>query len=108
MNIPKVIKDGNVAVLVSRGFGIGFSTSMLCGDNMEKALFDPTLVSLIEQGADSKKLLTAAQLIYGEDESIGEVDSLVVVWVPEGTRFCIEEYDGAEYLILEGDLNFTA
>ena len=108
MTIPKLIKNGKVAVIVSRGFGIGFSTSMCEKLNQEKSLFDPTLVSLIEQGADSKKLLTAAQLIYGEDESIGDVDSLAVVWVPEGTKFLIAEYDGAEFLIFEDDLKFTA
>ena len=31
MTIPKVTKDGKVAVIVSDGYGIGFSTSMSSG-----------------------------------------------------------------------------
>ena len=42
--MEKVIKDGKVGVLVSPGFGAGFYT----WGYPEEAIFDPTLIELVE------------------------------------------------------------
>jgi len=108
-DIPKTIKDGKVAVVVSRGFGASFSASMLDPDNQERALFDPTIVALVQQGATWDKIRQAAELLYGSEVILATaVSRLEVVWLPEGTSFLISEYDGAEYIVSEDDLNYKA
>jgi len=39
-------------------------------------------------------------------EYSGGVQDLVVVWVPEGKEFIIEEYDGSESLMLKEEYNW--
>jgi hypothetical protein len=56
-------------------------------------------VEWIEQG-DLDKINTYLELKYPNDTSLGLSD-LEVVWVPAGARFRIDEYDGAENLVLE-------
>ena len=98
--MEKVIKDGKVGVLVSPGFGAGFST---WGAPIE-AIFNPTLIELVQQ----EKVQEAIDFVEKtwEDVYTGGVQDLVVVWVPEGAEFIIEEYDGSESLMLKTDYNW--
>jgi len=98
--MEKVIKDGKVGVLVSPGFGAGFST---WGAPIE-AIFNPTLIELVQQ----EKVQEAIDFVEKtwEDVYTGGVQDLVVVWVPEGKEFIIEEYDGSESLMLKEDYNW--
>ena len=98
--MEKVIKDGNVGVLVSPGFGAGFST---WGAPIE-AIFNPTLIELVQQ----QKVQEAIDFVEKtwEDVYTGGVQDLVVNWVPEGSEFIIEEYDGSETLMLKTDYNW--
>jgi len=98
--MEKVIKDGKVGVLVSPGFGAGFST---WGAPIE-AIFNPTLIELVQQ----EKVQEAIGFVEKtwEDVYTGGVQDLVVVWVPEGKEFIIEEYDGSESLMLKEDYNW--
>ena len=98
--MEKVIKDGKVGVLVSPGFGAGFST---WGAPIE-AIFNPTLIELVQQ----QKVQEAIDFVEKtwEDVYSGGVQDLVVVWVPEGSEFIIEEYDGSESLMLKTDYNW--
>ena len=98
--MEKVIKDGMVAVLVSPGFGAGFST---WGAPIE-AIFNPTLIELVQQ----QKVQEAIDFVEKtwEDVYTGGVQDLVVNWVPEGSEFIIEEYDGSETLMLKTDYNW--
>ncbi len=88
--MEKVIKDGNVAVLISTGYGAGFFS---WGAPLE-AIYDPTLVNLVLED----KMDDAAKYVEEKwpDAYSGGVHDLTVVWLKEGTRFLIEEYDGAE------------
>lgn len=101
--MDKVIRDGKVAVLYSPGFGAGWSTWSL-GHNNE-LLFDPSVVTLVEDRDNEK--ITNEQLVelvesycekhYGPNEVYcGGVDDLVIEWIPVGTQFKINEYDGSE------------
>ena len=96
----KVIKDGKVGVLVSTGFGAGFST----WGYPTEAIFDPTLIELVE----NQKFQEAVD--YCEDKwpegYSGGIQDLVVVWVPQGAEFIIEEYDGSESLMMKEDYNW--
>ena len=98
--MEKVIRDGKVGVLVSPGFGAGFYT---WGYPLE-AIFDPTLIELVE----NQKIQEAVD--YCESTWAGEysggVQDLKVVWVPEGKEFIIEEYDGSESLMLKEEYNW--
>ena len=98
--MEKVIRDGKVGVLVSPGFGAGFST----WGYPTEAIFDPTLIELVE----NEKWQEAVD--YCEDkwpkEYSGGVSDLVVFWVPEGTKFQITEYDGSESIEFLEDVNW--
>lgn len=89
----KLIKDGQVAVLVSRGYGGGWGSEGL-------NVFEPEIVEAILDGKSYRDIEAIAEDIY-PNQYLGGLDSLEVQWVPVGTRFRIEEYDGAETLWLE-------
>ena len=98
--MEKVIKDGKVAVLVSHGYGGGFYT---WGAPVE-AIFDPTLVDLIE----NDKIQDAIDYVKKTypDAYEGGVGTLDIEWIPEGSKFIINEYDGSESLQLMDDTNW--
>lgn len=95
--MDKIVRDGMVAVLVSPGFGAGWYT---WNKEMPEVLFDPTLVDLLLSGADTADIQAYADLKY-PDAYTGGLEDLIVMWVPEGAKFRIDEYDGSESLILE-------
>lgn len=93
----KVIRDGQVAVLVSPGFGAGWSTWARGDDDLaEHVLFDPETVAWVEAGKPADRPDFEAK--FGDDFYDGGADDLVIRWIPVGTQFRIEEYDGAESL----------
>lgn len=96
--MDKFIVDGEVAVLVSRGFGSGWST---WGQNV----FEPEIVEAILEGKSDREIVEIAREIY-PDAYVGGIGGLEVRWVPVGTRFRIEEYDGAETLWLENEYDW--
>jgi hypothetical protein len=87
----KLIKDGYVAVLYSPGFGAGwYSWNYECPE----ILFDPAIVKLVEEKKFGE-LATYVSLKY-PDIYTGGMKDLEVEWMPIGTEFKINEYDGAE------------
>ena len=103
--MEKLIKNGCVAVLVSHGYGAGWST----WESDERMLFDPVLAEMLEDGravegdaAWLKKIEKVVEERY-PNAYLGGLDGLTVHWVPQGTRFRIEEYDGSESLVLESE-----
>lgn len=92
-----------VAVLVSAGYGAGWFTWGMS----EEALFDPILVDFVEDNETNSDAFEA----YLEKEYpgtyIGGADGLYVHWVAEGKKFVIEEYDGAETLMLKEQFTWT-
>lgn len=95
----KVVRDGLVAVLYSPGYGAGWYTWNigLDFDGLE-LIFDPGLVSLVEQG-DQEKILAYATLKW-PDAYLGGLEDLRIQWLPEGTEFRIEENDGSEVVLI--------
>jgi hypothetical protein len=92
-----------VAVLISTGFGAGWTTWGM----PEEALFDPILIDFVENNETNSDAFDE----YLEKEYPGKysggADGLYVCWVPEGKEFRIEEYDGAENLVLKADGYWT-
>ena len=94
----KVIRDGKVAVLVSRGYGAGWST-WVADEYRDIYLFHPTLIQMVEEGREREITEKWMEKELGlEDVYTGDTDGLEIEWVPVGTKFVIDEYDGAESL----------
>ena len=124
--MEKVIRDGKVGVLTSPGFGAGFST----WGYPTEAIFDSTLIELVEEKYNMEfvpnekggitqlkvwddpkyKELIQKMIDYceskWEDGYSGGVQDLVVVWIPQGSKFIIEEYDGSESIQLMDETNW--
>ena len=101
----KVIRDGKVAVLVSRGYGAGWSTWT---DEIETYLFHPKLVQMVEEERHSEITTEWMEQELGLDVSYtGGTDGLEIQWVPIGTKFVIDEYDGHESLRTIDDFHWN-
>ena len=99
----KVIRDGKVAVLVSQGYGAGWSTWM--DNDSNESVFDPDVVKAVEKGTSYEDILPYLKKKYNE-EYFGGYYQLVIEWVPVGQKFRIEEYDGLESILFEEDLHW--
>ena len=96
-------KDGKTAVLVSPGFGAGFSTW-----NKPEMAVDFDLVEAFLKG-DMTRFAYIVNEKYGENTYHGGVPNLTVKWVDEGKKFRIEEYDGSESIeVFDEEVWFTA
>jgi len=92
----KLERDGAVAVLISPGFGAGWSTW-----NSEPAsAFDPEMAEAVLAGDNAKAEIIAKQKY--PNAYTGGVANLTVEWVTKGDRFEIHEYDGSESLRVFG------
>ena len=102
--MKKVERDGKVAVIVSPGFGAGWST---WADEPEAAVFAPDVVAWIEAGKpDDPELMEAFGEKYGY---VGGLYRAEIEWLPKGTQFIIDEYDGSEGLtIITPQVGYTA
>lgn len=123
--IDKVIRDGKVAVIYSPGFGGAWYSSDLCWIN--ELLFDPKLVDIILhpnfksssydekldarindyiEDVNSRKYITpdgiSEYIIYDKDTIYG----LDIYWVPVEKRFFITQYDGAETVHIEDEIEW--
>jgi len=97
----KLVREGKVGVLYSPGFGAGWYT---WNYESPEILFDPAIVKLVEE-EKFDELQTYVALKYPEIYKGGLMD-LEVEWIPEGTLFKINEYDGAESIELKEDDNW--
>jgi hypothetical protein len=87
----KLVKDGKVAVLISPGFGAGWSTW-----NREQLdmLFDAGLADLVLKG-DPEQILAYATVKW-PNAYLGGIEDLTVAWVDQGQLIKVNEYDGSE------------
>ena len=96
----KVIRDGKVAVLVSRGCEDGWSTWNPLND-VETFLFHPKLVQMVEENRQMEITSEWIEKELGIETThtiTGGKRGLHIVWVPVGTKFTIAEHDGNETL----------
>ena len=94
----RVVRDGKVAVFVSAGYGGGWST--WAWDGYDFMLYgDEHMVELVEAGNKHDEAKAYTRSVVGADVYLGGIDGLYVEWVDVGTRFYIDEYDGAESLV---------
>ena len=95
--VPKVVRDGKVAVVVSPGFGAGWST-WVSSDMAERALFSPEVVAWVE-GGKAGDIQLPDDLAGAYD---GGLQDAVIQWIDAGTAFYVEDYDGHETLRMFG------
>lgn len=86
-------------VLVSHGYGTGWSTANYCED----MAIDKDLISLFERGCTEDEMIEECHRKGYEDPYGGApcmlgYKNLVVEEVPEGRYFKIREYDGSEWI----------
>jgi hypothetical protein len=105
--IKKLERDGKIAVLVSPGYGAGWST-WSSGKTAELLTFDADIVQAVLDGDKVKAAKIAEEKVDGYVCVLG-ADDLVVEWVDKGEQFEIRNYDGAESLhIISRSNYFTA
>lgn len=101
--MDKVIEDGLVAVLYSPGFGAGWYTWNYA---TPECLYDPEIVDMVRTGAPAAEIEEVARSKWALDNDHfypGGADGLRIEWLPEGTRFWVDEYDGSENIVTEHD-----
>lgn len=102
----KVIRDGKVAVLISPGYGAGWSTWN--SSHASLFLFDRRFIEAAESGADADAVEAIGQELTGEEYICVLGWPARIEWLPVGTAFTVEEYDGSESLRTIEDLAHVA
>ncbi len=102
--IKKVVRDGKVAILISTGYGAGWSTESQNGDGL-RMLFDAEIVQLILDGEIEKVKAAQAKYPDGESDTIG-YPNLKVCWMPQGTNFLVHQYYGNEFIRFPSDIEW--
>jgi len=97
----KLNENGNIAVLYSPGFGAGWYT---WNQESPEIIFDPSIVKFVEK-EKWEELKVYVELKYPSIYT-GGLKDLKVVWIPEGTLFKINEYDGSESIELKENDNW--
>lgn len=94
----KLERDGRIGVLISSGYGAGWSTWNT--EHAEALLFEPELILALEDDAknETNAKMEAYMAEHFPDCYIGGMCDLQVHWVPKGCKFQVHEYDGAESL----------
>lgn len=103
--MEKVIKDDKVAVCYSPGYGAGWYT----WDAPLELVFHPKIVEMVlahrQREIDRDWLVSNIGTEYA-DVYCGSACTLEVKWLPVGSKFIIEEYDGYESIRLLDNINF--
>lgn len=105
--VKKYIKDGKVAVLVSPGFGAGWST--WDNENSDRLLYEPNIVEILlsdKNIREKNKLIEDYCEANYKDFYLGGLEQLYVEWLPVGTAFRIHEYDGSESVEIRDEMDW--
>lgn len=103
MTVEKLIKDGKVAVVYSPGYGAGWST---WADKAKEAfMFDKRIAEAVLAG-DLDEAMSIASFIE-PSAYLGGGRDLRIEWLPVGTAFRIDEYDGFESIELLENVEWT-
>ena len=107
--VKKYIKDGKVAVLVSYGFGAGWSTWASDGQD-KQLLYEPNIVEILLSDMEAEKkhklICDYCEANY-KDFYTGGIDDLNIEWLPVGTAFRIHEYDGSESVEVRDQMDWN-
>jgi hypothetical protein len=103
--VEKYIReDGMVGVLVSPGYGAGWSTWARPAEE-EAMLFDKRIVQAVLDEKSEEEIVAISNEVAPESYK-GGAEQLEVEWVTPSTFFEIQEYDGNESLRYFGQIDF--
>ena len=117
--IPKMRREAGesfeVAVLISGGFGAGWSTDnpecssvLLFHKDIVKFILENPAETCVDAQAWDEELEGLVVGLIGDDYVyMGGAENLEVRWLPEGTPFIVTEYDGAESLRTRGSYEWN-
>jgi hypothetical protein len=110
--MKKVIRNNQVAVLYSPGYGAGWYS---WNTNFPECVYHPDIVALVELKEkyedgrrassfydDTKHQAIVSQIeakateLFGESFFAGGARDLSIAWIEEGLAFDIDDYDGCE------------
>jgi len=97
--MDKVVRNGKMAVLLTSPFGLGWSTYTDNEVNSKILATHPKLIQMVEDGRIAEITVDWVNKNLGlnlGEQDLGSGYNLVIEWVPLGSRFLIESYDGAE------------
>ena len=114
--MKKYVNDGKVAILVSPGFGAGWSTwndaNLSCDKRVVEFYFqhkdDKQFLKKLDD-IDSKEAKNAENLFKSwgyEGVYFGGFSDIEVHWLPVGTKYRITEYDGCETIETVDSINW--
>lgn len=108
--MEKVEVDGEVAVLITNDYGVGWATehSHLPNALVDVLLFHPRLVGMVMLGQRDEITYNLISELF--DEELNETERefhictlgakhLIIEWVPKGTLFYVDDYDGCETIV---------
>jgi hypothetical protein len=100
----KKIKDGKVAILYSPRHGAGWYS----WHRVEELLYDPKVVDMVEAKTSARTIELYCEEVYDNKGHYyyGGAYQLEVRWLPIGTQFRIQEYDGAETIEINSEVNW--
>lgn len=84
-------ENNELGVLISVGFGAGWSTW-----NDTELAYDKRIIEKWLEGATSDEMADYVENLGYRRPYMGGYRYLKLEFVPRGTMFCIHEYDGAE------------
>ena len=103
--MEKVIRNGQVAVLYSPGFGAGWYS----WNDKKELLFHPKLIEMVENNKQSEITKQWIEENLGiNNVYCGGAGDLQIKWLDEGTAFIINEYDGSESIEILENLTLIA
>lgn len=86
-------EDGEVGILVSYGYGAGWSTW-----NDKELAYDKRIIEKWLEKVSADEMCSYVKSLGYTKPYMGGYEQLELVFVPRGTLFRIDEYDGAEAL----------
>lgn len=99
MTVERLYRDGKTAVIISPGFGAGWSTWK--GDGAEFMRHDRQLCQFVLEG-NLEAVRARCDAVLGEGAVYyGGLANLKVEWVLTGSPFYIHEYDGSEGVVTD-------
>jgi len=101
--VKRYKKDNMIAVLISVGFGAGWST--FNKQYEEEMLYDPFIVDILLQRSKygeniNNIILEYVNLKYPGAYTSG-IDGLEITFLKKGTQFNVAEYDGHEQIVIK-------
>ena len=98
MNVKKLIRDGEVAVLISPGRGPHWGRGAL----RKWLMFDHHLVKMVlrGQGREAASVASAKTGLWFDGSDV------TVAWVPVGSRFAVMNDNGAEYIVMKDEIEW--